>query len=65
MELTELTEVEMLWPLLVLLSVSVEAGWQLGRLTEVADGDGADGRVDGADGSVDGADASVGRDCWT
>ena len=56
MELMELTEVETLWPLPLLLSVLVEAGWQLGRLTEVADGDGADR-------SGDGADASVGADC--
>ena len=28
MELTELTEVEMLWPLPLLLSVSVDAGWR-------------------------------------
>ena len=54
MELTELTVVETLWPLPLLRSVSVEAGWRLGRLTEVADGDGADGRVDGADGCLGG-----------
>ena len=48
MEATELmggskvTEVEMLLPLPSLQSVSVEASWQLGRLTGVADGgDGA------------------------
>ena len=52
--------VETLWPLPLLLSVSVEAGWRLGRLTEVADGDGADGSVDGADGCL-GGDLWLGR----
>ena len=52
--LLSVTLVGMLWPLPLLLSVSVEAGWQLGRLTKVADGDGADGSVDGADGIVGG-----------
>ena len=54
MEGSKVTVVEMLRPLPLLLSVSVEAGWRLGRLTEVADGDGADGSVDGADGCLGG-----------
>ena len=54
MEGSKVTEVEMLWPLPLLLSVLVEAGWRLGRLTKVADGDGADGSVDGADGCLSG-----------
>ena len=58
MEGSTMTVVEMLWPLPLLLFVSVEAGWRLGRLTEVADGDGADGSVDGADGCL-------GGDCWS
>ena len=34
MEGSTMTVVEMLWPMPLLLSVSVEAGWRLGRLTE-------------------------------